>query len=164
LHIPFTENFESSLSSTDLVVDALFGFSFKPPVRQPFDKVITLLEKTDKPILAVDTPSSWNVDDGPPEEGMVGSQFMPEYLISLTAAKPSVKFYKGRRHFIGGRFLGKDVAEKYGLDIRESFPLQDEDLGADKIFQPIIKVLTRSWKYRLTRELRSYETCFGLKQ
>jgi NAD(P)H-hydrate epimerase len=44
---------------------------------------------------------------------------MPDYLISLTAAKPSVEFYKGKRHFIGGRFLGKDVAEKYGLDIRE---------------------------------------------
>jgi NAD(P)H-hydrate epimerase len=44
---------------------------------------------------------------------------MPDYLTSLTAAKPSVEFYRGKRHFIGGRFLGKDVAEKYGLDIRE---------------------------------------------
>jgi NAD(P)H-hydrate epimerase len=141
------------------VVDALFGFSFRPPVRQPFDNVIALLEKTDKPVLAVDTPSSWNVDDGPPEEGMVGSKFMPEYLISLTAAKPSVKFFKGKRHFIGGRFLGRDVAEKYGLDIRESFPLQDDGLEADNIVQPIIKALIRLWRYRLTRRLRSCERC-----
>jgi len=89
-------------------------------VREPFDSVIALLEKTDKPVLAIDTPSSWNVTDGPPPEGQVGHDFMPDYLISLTAAKPSVEFYKGKRHFIGGRFLGKDVAEKYGLDIRES--------------------------------------------
>jgi len=119
LHIPFTSNFEASLASTDLVVDALFGFSFKPPVREPFDKVIALLEKTEKPVLAIDTPSSWNVTDGPPENGQVGHNFMPDYLISLTAAKPSVQFFKGKRHFIGGRFLGKDIAEKYGLDIPE---------------------------------------------
>lgn len=41
---------------------------------------------------------------------------MPKYLISLTAPKPSVKFYKGR-HFVGGRFLGKEVAEMFGLDV-----------------------------------------------
>lgn len=41
---------------------------------------------------------------------------MPQYLISLTAPKPCVKFYKGR-HFVGGRFLTKDIAGKYGLDL-----------------------------------------------
>jgi len=41
---------------------------------------------------------------------------MPEGLISLTAPKPLVKWFKGR-HFVGGRFLGKDVAERYGLDV-----------------------------------------------
>jgi NAD(P)H-hydrate epimerase len=41
---------------------------------------------------------------------------MPEALISLTAAKPLVKYYKGR-HFIGGRFLSKAVAEKYNLTV-----------------------------------------------
>lgn len=41
---------------------------------------------------------------------------MPAYLVSLTAPKPCVKFFKGR-HFIGGRFLTRDVADKYGLDV-----------------------------------------------
>ncbi|KAI1611853.1 YjeF N-terminal domain-containing protein [Exophiala viscosa] len=120
LHIPFlkdNEDFTSALSQTDFIVDALFGFSFKPPVREPFDAILQGIIDSKKPVLAVDTPSSWNVDDGPPEKGQVGHDFMPEYLISLTAAKPSVKFYKGKRHFIGGRFLSQDVANKYGLDV-----------------------------------------------
>lgn len=47
----------------------------------------------------------------------MGHNFMPEYLVSLTAAKPCVRHYKGRRHFVGGRFLSRDVATKYGLDV-----------------------------------------------
>jgi NAD(P)H-hydrate epimerase len=99
------------------VVDALFGFSFKPPVRAPFDKILSSIISSKVPVLAVDIPSSWDVESGPPSEEFVGHDFMPEYLISLTAAKPSVKFFKGKRHFIGGRFLSQDVAAKYGLDV-----------------------------------------------
>lgn len=153
LHVAFTEDFAGELAKTDLIVDALFGFSFKPPVRAPFDDVIRLLESTDKPVLAVDIPSSWDVEDGPPsssqsrkskDEGeaqgradqqqqqqqqqdqqqnqdQLGAHFMPNYLISLTAAKPCVRFFRGpgRRHFLGGRFLSRDVAAKYGLDLPE---------------------------------------------
>lgn len=120
LHIPFVssaEEFTSELRSTNLIIDALFGFSFKPPVREPFDKVLSAIISSKVPVLAVDTPSSWDVESGPPSDEFVGHNFMPEYLISLTAAKPSVKFFKGKRHFIGGRFLSQDVAKKYGLDV-----------------------------------------------
>ena len=41
---------------------------------------------------------------------------MPEALISLTAPKPLVKWFKGR-HFVGGRFLSPTMADKYGLDV-----------------------------------------------
>lgn len=67
------------------------------------------------PVLAVDAPSSWGVDEGPPKDGP-GKGFMPQALISLTAPKPLVKWFTGR-HFLGGRFLGPDVAERYGLDV-----------------------------------------------
>ncbi|EXJ78720.1 YjeF [Capronia coronata CBS 617.96] len=120
LHIPFLkslEDFTSALSSSDLVIDALFGFSFKPPVRAPFDTVLSAIIDSKKPVLAVDIPSSWDVEGGPPEKGELGSEFMPTYMISLTAAKPCVKWFKGERHFIGGRFLSADVAGKYGLDV-----------------------------------------------
>lgn len=118
LHIKFDNDrpFAEIAKDSDLIVDALFGFSFKPPVREPFDEAIKVCEAGSKPVLAVDTPSSWHVEDGPQDEG-IGAKYMPDYLISLTAAKPNVGHFKGKKHFIGGRFLGEDVAGKYGLDI-----------------------------------------------
>jgi len=77
------------------------GFSFSGPLRDPFPSVIASLSKTKTPVLAVDAPSSWEIEDGPPSEGP-GSDFMPSALISLTAPKPLVKHFKGR-HFVGGR-------------------------------------------------------------
>ena len=77
------------------------GFSFSGEVRDPFRSVIAALETTKTPILAVDAPSSWNIEDGPPSSGP-GANYKPEALISLSAAKPLVNYFEGR-HFIGGR-------------------------------------------------------------
>jgi len=115
LKVPFTDDFPSALKSTDHVVDSIFGFSFSGEVREPFPKVIEALRDTKVPVLAVDAPSSWNIENGPPSEGP-GKGFMPEALISLTAPKPLVKWFKGR-HFLGGRFLSPEMAEKFELDI-----------------------------------------------
>ncbi|KKY25617.1 putative ai-bp family protein [Phaeomoniella chlamydospora] len=117
LNIPFTEDFHSELKKTSLIIDAIFGFSFKGPPREPFSAVVKALEETKVPILAVDAPSSWDIDGGPPPDGQVGHNFMPDYLISLTAAKPLCKHFKGKRHFLGGRFLSKEMAAKYDLDV-----------------------------------------------
>lgn len=73
------------------------------------------MEETKVPILSVDAPSSWDIQEGPPKDGP-GAKFMPGALISLTAPKPCVKWYQGR-HFVGGRFLTKSIADKYDLDI-----------------------------------------------
>lgn len=115
LKIPFTEDFPGALKQTDHVVDAIFGFSFSGEVREPFPKVIEALASTSVPVLAVDAPSSWDIEDGPRDSGP-GKGFMPPALISLTAPKPLVKQFKGR-HFLGGRFLTPEIAEKYNLDI-----------------------------------------------
>lgn len=106
------EELGSAFEASDFVVDSLFGFSFKPPVRGVFVPVMELLAATKKPVLAVDIPSSWNVDTGPCGE----YDYNPPYLISLTAPKNSANFYKGR-HFVGGRFISKDFAAKYGFAV-----------------------------------------------
>lgn len=115
LKVPFTEDFGSAINETDHIIDAIFGFSFKGEVREPFPSVIEALATTKVPVLAVDAPSSWDIEEGPREEGP-GKGFMPPALISLTAPKPLVKWFKGR-HFVGGRFLGPEVAKKYDLDL-----------------------------------------------
>jgi NAD(P)H-hydrate epimerase len=115
LKVPFAADFDQALADADHVVDAIFGFSFSGEVREPFPKIIEALEKTKKPVTAVDAPSSWNMEDGPPKSGP-GAGVMPEVLVSLTAPKPLVKYFKGR-HFIGGRFVSEEMAKKYNLDI-----------------------------------------------
>lgn len=116
LRVPiFTENFSAELGKSDVVVDAIFGFSFSGEVREPFLGVIEALAKTHKEVLAVDAPSSWNIEEGPPEGGP-GKGYMPAALVSLTAPKPLVKWFDGR-HFVGGRFVGREVAERYGFDV-----------------------------------------------
>ncbi|KAG5926770.1 hypothetical protein E4U42_002964 [Claviceps africana] len=117
LEVPFVDDFQSALESTDHVVDAIFGFSFSGEVREPFPRVIQCLETTKLPVTSVDAPSSWHIENGPPESGL-GSSFMPTALISLTAPKPLVKYFKGR-HFIGGRFVAPSIARKYDIDIPE---------------------------------------------
>jgi len=117
LSVPFVPEFAVALRSTDFIVDAIFGFSFGGPLRDPFPSIISQMEETPIPVLSVDTPSSWDIEAGPPKDGP-GAKFMPEALISLTAPKPCVKWYRGR-HFVGGRFLTKDIAGEYDLDCPE---------------------------------------------
>lgn len=130
LSIPFITEFSEALKSTHFIVDAIFGFSFGGPLREPFPSIISQIESTSVPVLSVDAPSSWDIQEGPPKEGP-GAKFMPQSLISLSAPKPCVKQYKGR-HFIGGRFLTKAIVEKYGLDLPQ-YPGIDQvlEIGVD---------------------------------
>lgn len=77
------------------------GFSFSGEVRAPFGPVIEALAKSKAPVTSVDAPSSWNIESGPPDSGP-GKDFNPAALVSLTAPKPLVKWFKGK-HFLGGR-------------------------------------------------------------
>ncbi|KAF2774299.1 YjeF N-terminal domain-like protein [Teratosphaeria nubilosa] len=115
LKVPFTEDFVSAAGKSDWIIDAIFGFSFSGEVREPFPAVIKALAEGKVPVLAVDAPSSWNIEDGPPKDGP-GQGYNPDALISLTAPKPLVKWFKGR-HFVGGRFVNQEIAEKYGFDV-----------------------------------------------
>ena len=109
----------NALRNSDIVLDAIFGFSFKPPVRAPFDSALPLIAKSGLPIISVDIPSGWDVEEGkipfPVKDvdsaGEGETEFgglEPDVLISLTAPKLGVKDFKGR-HFLGGRFVNKCV-------------------------------------------------------
>lgn len=95
---------KKALTQSDVILDAIFGFSFQPPVRAPFDTVLPLLTQSKLPIVSVDIPSGWSVENG--DEFGVGLQ--PDVLISLTAPKLGVRGFRGK-HFLGGRFVPKCV-------------------------------------------------------
>jgi len=101
----------------DIIVDAIFGFSFKGEPREPFKTTLDLIQKAQEEkegvattVISVDVPSGWNVDEGDIND----TGFVPDVLISLTTPKNCSKIYKGR-HFVGGRFLPPKLAEKYGV-------------------------------------------------
>ncbi|TKR94716.1 hypothetical protein L596_008971 [Steinernema carpocapsae] len=110
------EQLPPTLSDFVGVVDAIFGFSFRPPIRAPFDEIIATLCRQKTPIFSIDIPSGWDVESGPPGEG---DALQPDALISLTAPKLCVKHFKGKAHFLGGRFVPQEMADKYNLNLPE---------------------------------------------
>ncbi|XP_059498930.1 LOW QUALITY PROTEIN: NAD(P)H-hydrate epimerase [Stegostoma tigrinum] len=97
----------------NLVVDAIFGFSFKGEVREPFASVLGTLEGVTVPIASVDIPSGWDVEKGNP------SGIQPDLLVSLTAPKKAATHFQGRYHYLGGRFVPPALERKYSLNLPE---------------------------------------------
>ncbi|KAH9936349.1 YjeF N-terminal domain-containing protein [Fomitopsis serialis] len=88
-----------ALARSDVILDAIFGFSFQPPVRAPFDAALPLISQSGLPIVSVDIPSGWDVEKG----NAVGVGLNPDG-------------FKGR-HFLGGRFVPKAMEEKFQLNL-----------------------------------------------
>ncbi|GAC93546.1 hypothetical protein PHSY_001111 [Pseudozyma hubeiensis SY62] len=115
------DDFEDALEEADVVLDSVFGFSFKGEVREPFKGPLENLKyesriefearKKMPPIVSVDIPSSWDV-----EKGNVNNTFTPSVLISLSAPKLGALGFAGR-HFLGGRFLSEDLEAKFDLQL-----------------------------------------------
>ncbi|XP_004480658.2 NAD(P)H-hydrate epimerase [Dasypus novemcinctus] len=95
----------------DLVVDAIFGFSFKGDVREPFRSILSVLSGLTVPIASIDIPSGWDVEKGNSD----GIQ--PDLLISLTAPKKCATLFTGRYHYLGGRFVPPALEKKYQLNL-----------------------------------------------
>lgn len=97
--------------SYNLVIDALFGFSFQGPPRPQFKEILDTLAKATLPICSIDVPSGWHVENGNPD----GIQ--PDTLISLTAPKKCAKLFQGKTHYLGGRFVPNALSQKYELNL-----------------------------------------------
>lgn len=145
---------KSAFLQSDIILDAIFGFSFSPPCRPPFDAVLQLIAGSNLPIVSVDIPSGWDVEkgkisfsvkdvDGQAQETEF-SGLEPDVLVSLTAPKLGVKEFKGR-HFLGGRFVNKYVLDtlnsRHGLtsvisSFDEQFQLNiPEYPGSDQVVE-----------------------------
>lgn len=102
MDIPFLDSCPDVEASSKyrLIADGLFGFSFKPPVRETFMDVMKLMCHSKSPVCCIDIPSGWNVENGPGE----GDVIKPYMLISLTAPKLCAKFFNGV-HYLGGKMF-----------------------------------------------------------
>lgn len=104
-------------SACHVIVDAVFGFSFKPPVRPNFLPILNTMKESKIPVVSVDIPSGWDVNNGPPVNSPKSPALEPEMLISLTAPKIAANFFEGPHHILGGRFVPPALAAKYQLNL-----------------------------------------------
>jgi len=79
-----------SLANCDLLVDAILGTGFKPPVTGLHAEAILLMSRGDKPIIAVDVPSGADSDAMSPRapQLMVHS----DAIVTFTAPRPAHVF------------------------------------------------------------------------
>ncbi|XP_069151369.1 pyridoxine/pyridoxamine 5'-phosphate oxidase 1, chloroplastic isoform X6 [Solanum lycopersicum] len=125
LSVPFlpVEDLPVQLSSDfEIIVDAIFGFSFHGNPRPPFDSLIRRLvsiknqQRTHEKaavIISVDVPSGWHVVEG----DICGEGIEPDMLVSLTAPKLCAKMFCGLHHFLGGRFVPRSIIDKFKLKL-----------------------------------------------
>lgn len=93
-----------------IAIDALFGFSFHGPSREPYTSIISMMASSSIPVFSVDIPSGWDVNEGDIHQ----TTFVPGAVISLTAPKLCMKGYTGV-HYVGGRFVPPRLAAELGL-------------------------------------------------
>ena len=70
-------------------------------------------------MISIDIPSGWHVEQGPPTDDT--PKLQPDCLISLTAPKLCSKFFYGKHHWLGGRFVPKTIIKRYELRLPD-FP------------------------------------------
>jgi hydroxyethylthiazole kinase-like uncharacterized protein yjeF len=88
-----------------VILDGIFGFSFAGEIRSPFDIIIRSINSSGKPVVSIDIPSGWDVEQG----NVTGQGIEPAMLVSLTAPKLCARTFNGT-HYIGGRFLPPALA------------------------------------------------------
>jgi len=82
---------------TDLIVDAVVGTGFKPPLKGLALAALEWLTNSKAPILAVDLPSGWPADE---TSATVATPVFPaDAVITFTAPKPAHVFGQLTRHW-----------------------------------------------------------------
>lgn len=79
-----THGLQQLLASADVVLDAVVGTGFKPPLRGVAIVLRDVLAKTSVPVVAVDLPSGWDADSS---EQTVPGAFRADAVVTFTAPK-----------------------------------------------------------------------------
>jgi NAD(P)H-hydrate epimerase len=72
------------LGDAELLIDAVVGTGFKPPLRGLAQALLGLVEGVGAPVVAVDVPSGWDADS---MEQMVDGAFRADAVVTFTAPK-----------------------------------------------------------------------------
>jgi hydroxyethylthiazole kinase-like uncharacterized protein yjeF len=113
------DGLRGALGDASLVVDAVVGTGFKPPLRGLAEVAQKLLADTDVPVVAVDLPSGWDADSR--EEKAAGA-FRADAVVTFVAPKLAHVF----GHLTAGKTFGPVVVA--GIGEPESAVVSDTGL------------------------------------
>ncbi|NWY97656.1 YJEN3 protein, partial [Loxia curvirostra] len=93
------------------VVDAVLGAEGTEGTEgtEPCAAILATLQHVRIPIVSLDVPSGWAAGSG--GSGAIS----PDVLVSLLAPKEVTRRFRGRRHFLAGRFVPEELRRKFGL-------------------------------------------------
>ena len=81
---------ERSLANCDLLVDAILGTGFRPPVTGLYAEAIAVMNRSGKPVVAVDIPSGADSDSMTPQKG--DGIARADAIVTFTAPRPAHVF------------------------------------------------------------------------
>jgi len=85
--------------AADLILDAVVGTGFKPPLKGPAAAALKWVRQSEAPILAVDLPSGWPADE--PRAAVSEDVFAADAVVTFTAPKPAHVFGQLTRRWDG---------------------------------------------------------------
>jgi NAD(P)H-hydrate epimerase len=99
------------------IVDALFGTGLTRPVVEPYDRIVSAINASGAPVLAVDIPSGLDCDTGKP----LGPCVRADHTVTFVAPKagfanPEAKEWLGEVHVVG---IGapRALVKQYGVKV-----------------------------------------------
>lgn len=87
---PLSERAVASLSGAAVVVDAVFGFGFHGPVREPYRSALEAVSRCPGTVISVDVPSGVEADTG-----MAEGAVRADVTVTFTALKPGLLIHPG---------------------------------------------------------------------
>ncbi|WP_158792359.1 NAD(P)H-hydrate dehydratase [Granulicella sp. L60] len=100
-----------ALNDSELLIDAVVGTGFQPPLRGTALLLQSMVESLEVPVVAVDLPSGWDADSM--EQSAEGS-FRADAVVTFTAPKMAHVFGHLTRGYRGGGTFGPVVVAGIG--------------------------------------------------
>lgn len=118
---------EISFGQADVVIDALLGTGFKPPLAPLYIKAMEAIRSSQKPVLSIDIPSGLHPDTGSVEEAAVQATV----TVSFIGLKQGFFTGDGLDQCGAVLFAGLDVPQAlYATEKPSAFRLSPKTLGS----------------------------------
>ncbi|WFE69050.1 NAD(P)H-hydrate dehydratase [Thiomicrospira sp. R3] len=95
----------NALDSSDVIIDALFGIGLNRPITSPYTEAIDLINRSPKPVVALDIPSGIDADTGTLLNNGVKAEITASFIVHKI----------GLFHHYGPDFAGKVFLDSLGL-------------------------------------------------